>query len=171
MPLFQGWGIFIVFLLIWCLLLISLLIWVPCSITQEDKYYTFISFLFFFFCVRILDIFFKKLSRNISSICLENAGQSWGCLEYETLTGVPNVISFRAWNQAGILLLSQGPMPFLKKRTDLKFLQIRIYLVIGPLCMKESERKSLHGSLSHSHQNLRRKVSHLKVQWEKKRIL
>lgn len=131
----------------------------------------FYFFSFFFFCMRILDIFFKKLSRNISSICLENAGQSWGCLEYETLTGVPNVISFRAWNQAGILLLSQGPMPFLKKRTDLKFLQIRIYLVIGPLCMKESERKSLHGSLSHSHQNLRRKVSHLKVQWKKKRIL
>ena len=34
--------------------------------------------------------------------------------------------------------------------------------------MKESERMSLHGSLTHSHQNLRRKASHLKVQWEKK---
>lgn len=37
--------------------------------------------------------------------------------------------------------------------------------------MKESERMSLHGSLSHSHQNLRRKASHLQVQWEKKNII
>ena len=82
-----------------------------------------LHFYFFFFVWGYLTYFQNKtirLSRNLSStgICPENAGQSWGCLEYETLTGVPIVTSFRTWNQAGILLLSQGPMPFLKKRTD-----------------------------------------------------
>lgn len=60
----------------------------------------------------------------------------------ETLVEVPKVISFRTWNQAGILLF-QGPVPFLKENIDLKCPQIRIYLVVGLHCMKESRRNIL----------------------------
>lgn len=110
-------------------------------ITQADKYYIFL------FAWGYLTHFQNKTSRwsrnTNPGVCPENAGQSWGRLESETLVGVPKVISFRTWNEAGILLLSQGPVPFLKEKNDLKFPQIRTYLVVGPLCMEESRRNDV----------------------------
>lgn len=102
---------------------------------------------FFFFWHEMLDFIFKtrpiRLSRNTSSagVCPENSGQPWGCCKWETLRGVPRVISFRTWNQTGILLY-QGPVPFLKEKVHFVFPQIRMHLVVGPLCMEESRRNN-----------------------------